>query len=93
VLIDELGRATSTADGVALSWAMAEYLLALGSHVLLATHFRWVWICTVVNGYLLALGSSKLLLPQEPSGRAWYTIPTSCLAEVLWMSNICRGTD
>ncbi|KAF6261419.1 muts domain V-domain-containing protein [Scenedesmus sp. NREL 46B-D3] len=40
VLIDELGRATSTADGVALSWAMAEYLLALGSHVLLATHFR-----------------------------------------------------
>ncbi|WIA16491.1 hypothetical protein OEZ85_013171 [Tetradesmus obliquus] len=40
VLIDELGRATSTADGVALSWAMAEYLLALGAHVLLATHFR-----------------------------------------------------
>jgi hypothetical protein len=42
VLIDELGRATSTADGVALSWAMAEYLLALGAHVLLATHFRCV---------------------------------------------------
>lgn len=40
VLIDELGRATSTADGVALSWSMSEYLLALGAHVLLATHFR-----------------------------------------------------
>lgn len=40
VLIDELGRATSTADGVALSWSMSEYLLSLGAHVLLATHFR-----------------------------------------------------
>jgi DNA mismatch repair ATPase MutS len=40
VLIDELGRATSTADGVGLCWAFSEYLLAVGCHVLLATHFR-----------------------------------------------------
>ncbi|KIZ06394.1 DNA mismatch repair protein MSH4 [Monoraphidium neglectum] len=40
VLIDELGRATSTADGVGLAWAVCEYLLTLGCPTLLATHFR-----------------------------------------------------
>eukprot|EP00775_Hariotina_reticulata_P012444 gene12444-12581_t len=40
VMIDELGRATSTADGVGLCWAFSEYMLAVGCHVLLATHFR-----------------------------------------------------
>jgi hypothetical protein len=40
VIIDELGRATSTSDGVALCWAVSEFLLAMGSHTLLATHFR-----------------------------------------------------
>ena len=41
VLIDELGRATSTADGVAIAWAVAEHLaLDVGCATLLSTHFR-----------------------------------------------------
>lgn len=44
MIIDELGRATSTSDGVALCWAVSEYLLALGAHTLLATHFRCVGV-------------------------------------------------
>ncbi|KXZ43062.1 hypothetical protein GPECTOR_105g94 [Gonium pectorale] len=40
VLLDELGRATSTADGVGLAWAVCEELLAAGCPTLLATHFQ-----------------------------------------------------
>eukprot|EP00798_Chlamydomonas_sp_ICE-L_P008491 gene8491-4852_t len=40
VLIDELGRATSTSDGVAIAWAVCEKLLSVGAFTLFATHFR-----------------------------------------------------
>jgi DNA mismatch repair protein MSH4 len=39
VLIDELGRATSTADGVAIAWAVAERLIEKGIPTLFSTHF------------------------------------------------------
>ena len=39
VLIDELGRATSTADGLGVAWAVAETLALSGARTLLATHF------------------------------------------------------
>ena len=40
VLVDELGRATSTADGVALAWAVGEQLVSRGAPTLFATHFH-----------------------------------------------------
>ncbi|CAG7821651.1 unnamed protein product [Allacma fusca] len=39
VIIDELGRATSIEEGIAMSWAMIESLLTAETFVLFATHF------------------------------------------------------
>ena len=39
ILLDEPGRATSTADGAALAWAVAETALAARAPTLVATHF------------------------------------------------------
>lgn len=39
VIIDELGRATSTADGVSIAWAVCEGLMQRETCALIATHF------------------------------------------------------
>jgi len=43
VILDEIGRGTSTYDGVAIAWAVAEYLLmkdSIGVKTLFATHYH-----------------------------------------------------
>jgi len=39
ILLDEVGRGTSTFDGISIAWATIEYLKPLGSFVLFATHY------------------------------------------------------
>ncbi|HRF61182.1 MAG TPA: DNA mismatch repair protein MutS [Fimbriimonadaceae bacterium] len=40
VILDEVGRGTSTYDGMAIAWAMAEHLAGQGAKVLFATHYH-----------------------------------------------------
>ncbi|MFZ0565679.1 MAG: DNA mismatch repair protein MutS [Chlamydiales bacterium] len=39
VILDEIGRGTSTYDGVSIAWAVAEHLLTVGAKTLFATHY------------------------------------------------------
>ncbi|MDD5687579.1 MAG: DNA mismatch repair protein MutS [Elusimicrobia bacterium] len=39
ILLDEVGRGTSTFDGIAIAWATIEYIRPVGAKVLFATHY------------------------------------------------------
>jgi DNA mismatch repair ATPase MutS len=49
ILLDELGRATSNEDGVAIAWAVAECLLAKGALTYFVTHYPQ--LCQMSSAY------------------------------------------
>ena len=40
VILDEIGRGTSTFDGLSIAWAVAEHIHGLGARTLFATHYH-----------------------------------------------------
>jgi len=49
VLLDELGRATSNEDGVAIAWAVSEFLLKKRAMTFFVTHYPQ--LCQLSNVY------------------------------------------
>lgn len=40
VILDEIGRGTSTFDGISIAWAVAEFLAKVGARTIFATHYH-----------------------------------------------------
>lgn len=70
VLLDEIGRGTSTFDGLALAWAAAEYLEArTGAYVLFATHY---FELTALEGRLASARNLHVAAKEEAGGLTFY---------------------
>lgn len=59
VVLDEIGRGTSTYDGLSIAWAVAEYLTQIGCKTLFATHYHHLnelaRQCPSVKNYRIAV--------------------------------------
>jgi len=63
VLMDEIGRGTSTFDGLSLAWACAEYLAQMGAYTLFATHyFELTRLAGIANVHLDAVEQGEKLV-------------------------------
>jgi len=70
VLLDEIGRGTSTFDGLALAWAASEYLEGrTGCYALFATHY---FELTALEGKLAAARNQHVAAKEEAGGLVFY---------------------
>ncbi len=53
IIMDEVGRGTSTNDGLSIAWAITEYLLDMGVKTLFATHYHE--LSQIKNAHLINL--------------------------------------
>jgi DNA mismatch repair protein MutS len=66
ILLDEMGRGTSTFDGLALAWATVEYLHAhVGARTLFATHYHEL---TILAEQLTKLKNLRVAVKESPQG-------------------------
>lgn len=66
VLLDEIGRGTSTYDGISIAWAVAEYLLtALRAKTLFATHY---WELTRLEKEFSHAANYQIAVQEIPGG-------------------------
>ncbi len=91
VLIDEIGRGTSTYDGLALAWAVARKLAELGAWTLFATHYFELTelpdeIPTIANVHLDAVEHANRIvflhtIKEGPASRS-YGLQVAALAGI-----------
>ncbi len=66
ILLDEMGRGTSTFDGLALAWATVEFLHAhVGARTLFATHYHEL---TILAEQLEHLKNLRVAVKESPQG-------------------------
>jgi len=59
VILDEIGRGTSTYDGISIAWSVAEYLMQIGCKTLFATHYFELTQLKGVKNISVAVQESK----------------------------------
>jgi len=65
IILDEIGRGTSTFDGLALAWSIAEYIHnspTLGSITIFATHYHQL---TLLSEFLERVKNLRIMLKEE----------------------------
>lgn len=68
VILDEIGRGTSTYDGISIAWSVAEYLLTKSgkqAKTLFATHY---WELTALEGRFLGAVNYNIAVKETESG-------------------------
>ncbi len=68
IIMDEVGRGTSTYDGISIAWAIAEYLISdVGAKALFATHYRE--LCALEARYPQKVANLSILVDRTSAGK------------------------
>jgi len=86
VLIDELGRATSNEDGVAIAWAVAEHLLMSKAVTFFVTHYSGMYSLETLYENVRCMSFGRLVIEGggeeggEDGGRPILVYDHNCIA-------------
>jgi DNA mismatch repair protein MSH4 len=93
VIVDELGRGTSTADGLAVAIAIAEALLESRAYVWFVTHFRDLPRILEERSGVVNLHLAVDIAPDASKMKMLYKISDGCLQEKFYGIVLARVVD
>ncbi|MCP4749665.1 MAG: DNA mismatch repair protein MutS [Proteobacteria bacterium] len=64
IILDEIGRGTSTFDGISIAWSIIEHIHKLGALTLFATHYHEL---ILLGEQLQGVGNAKVVVHEENS--------------------------
>jgi len=64
IILDEIGRGTSTFDGISIAWSIIEYIHRLGALTLFATHYHEL---TLLEEQLQGVRNAKVVVREDES--------------------------
>jgi DNA mismatch repair protein MutS len=68
VVLDEVGRGTSTYDGMAIAWAMIEHLAEIGCRTMFATHYH---LLNSLEGQMPTVANYRVAVEEVGSDIIW----------------------